>query len=217
MSTMVEKGQLELLELVACLSDDELGSMAASAAHVEHGLTGPAELGEILRGCSELEEESRPALASLLSGLLYALIGSGQSTQVFLAELQQSVENAGFDRKLAPRLVRNLTEVFGIKKLYAGHKAFRLANENERVMTGTRIITDVRPVFGEDVFDGILGYIVAYTLNIQYQDMRGDGEFYVSLSSSDIDLIREAIVRADQKVELLSQSPEIAKSFLFGN
>ncbi|MGB6686287.1 MAG: hypothetical protein WBE76_00425, partial [Terracidiphilus sp.] len=68
-------------------------------------------------------------------------------------------------------------------------KAIDLATEDERTFCQARIITDLRPVFGQHVEDGPQAMVVVHLLKLAFHEQgnaRDHGEFYVALDTSEL-------------------------------
>lgn len=91
-------------------------------------------------------------------------------------------------------------------------KGFGVVSEFERLFESARVVTDLRPVFGDKVTDRPVALAVVHELRVKYYAADGSKEFFVSLDSSNIKLLREAMERALQKEDTLKAlvPPDIA-------
>ncbi|WP_191496159.1 hypothetical protein [Mycobacterium simulans] len=79
-------------------------------------------------------------------------------------------------------------------------KALTLHNEYERIVTDTRILSDIRPVFDDDEGDpAIEAVIVNHTLRFSYTAGDGDHELHFALDASDLKKLKAQIERALEK------------------
>jgi len=95
-------------------------------------------------------------------------------------------------------LKSNLKRLMSAQCLAVASKAADLQYEHEHVFGGARILTDVRPVFGETVSD-IQGTVTVHTLKIRYFDESGSKEIYFGLDREDLETLRKVIERAEEK------------------
>ena len=72
-----------------------------------------------------------------------------------------------------------------------------------RVFQSTRIVTDLRPVFGLDSGLDVKGLMVVHTLKIEYFADEGTRETYISMDDDDMAQLRRALDRAKEKAEVL--------------
>jgi hypothetical protein len=89
-------------------------------------------------------------------------------------------------------------------------KAKELQLEAERTFCDTRIVTDLRPVFGGNVAGSPEAMIIVHTLKIGYHDA-GDQkhkEIYFALDADDIAKLAEVLKRAQEKTRVLRAKME---------
>jgi hypothetical protein len=82
-------------------------------------------------------------------------------------------------------------------------KASDLLVEFERIFSGARIVTDIRPVFKAKMDKDLAGAFIVHTLKIDYRDASGSKEFYIALDSSDVSNLIEQLFKAEEKAEVL--------------
>ena len=77
--------------------------------------------------------------------------------------------------------------------------------EGEHVFCHARILTDVRPVFGQQIEQGPLAAVITHNLKITFHlgGRKGDHDFYVLLDSDDLSELKEVITRAEAKAKTL--------------
>jgi hypothetical protein len=100
-------------------------------------------------------------------------------------------------------LRERLIKVFvGRRGLCSTLKAMGVMVDQERTFYSARILTDVRPVFDEKG-ETVDAAVIVHNLRIHYGQDSEHKDFYVSLDTSDIADIREALDRADAKAKSL--------------
>lgn len=82
-------------------------------------------------------------------------------------------------------------------------KARELQGESERTLCEARVLTDVRPIFGEKIEDSPTGMIITHTLKLVYHEMTGHKELYVALDDDDIASLTKILQRAGDKARSL--------------
>jgi hypothetical protein len=87
-------------------------------------------------------------------------------------------------------------------------KAHDLATEDERTFCHARILTDLRPVFGQNVDEGPKAMIVMHTLKLAYHEQGKEKhhDFYVSLDAEDLRTLRKLLDRAEAKAKALNST-----------
>jgi hypothetical protein len=103
-----------------------------------------------------------------------------------------------------PQFRERLSKLLDIEALNIAAKAFTLYGEHPNVFCDARILTDMRPVFGDNVSDPPVAYIVTHTLKLEYHAAAGRlQEIYMGLASEDLVELRIALDRAEAKAKSL--------------
>lgn len=84
-----------------------------------------------------------------------------------------------------------------------GIKARELQGEAERTFCEARVITDIRPVYGETVEEAPTALLVVHTLKLVFHEMSGHKEFYLALDEEDIASLKKSLDRAEEKARTL--------------
>lgn len=102
------------------------------------------------------------------------------------------------------RFRENLTTLLKADIFAVVAKANDLKTDDERTFCHARILTDLRPVFGQQVADGPQAMVVVHLLKLGYhQGSDKHQQFYVSLDSDDLEELRKHIDRAEAKAKSL--------------
>lgn len=96
-----------------------------------------------------------------------------------------------------------LSRMLEIESLSLASKALDLRNEHHRVFCDTRILTDLRPVFGSEPSSRPIGAVIIHILKLEYHSASGHEEFYVALDPGDITKLIEVLKRAEAKAQSL--------------
>jgi hypothetical protein len=84
-----------------------------------------------------------------------------------------------------------------------GLKAKELQRQSERTFCESRILTDLRPVFGNEIGEAPTAMIVVHTLKIVSHETSGHKDFYVALDAEDIASLKKTLERAEEKAQSL--------------
>lgn len=82
-------------------------------------------------------------------------------------------------------------------------KARELQEESERTFCEARVLTDIRPVFGEKIEDIPSGMIVVHTLKLVFHELSGHREIFLALDDADIASLKKTLDRAEEKTRSL--------------
>jgi hypothetical protein len=90
-------------------------------------------------------------------------------------------------------------------------KAQFIANEHNRLLTTSRIYTELRPIFKENPEELLVAGVILHKLKIAYIEGNDTKEFFVTLDANDLENLRKALDRAEKKAQslrtLLSSTP----------
>jgi len=99
-------------------------------------------------------------------------------------------------------LSKRLAELLAMESLNTtALKAKELQLESERTFCEARVITDIRPVFGESIDDPPTMMIV-HNLKIGFHEP-GHKDIYVALDAADISALQKTLQRAEEKAKKL--------------
>lgn len=121
------------------------------------------------------------------------------------------------ERRDRDEYARKLLTLLNANSFAVVTKAIDLATEDERTFCQARILTDLRPVFGENVQDGPKAMVVVHLLKLDFHQQgnaRDHGEFYVSLNAAELNELKQVIERAEAKAKSLS--PFLKDVSIFG-
>jgi len=100
----------------------------------------------------------------------------------------------------AKRILRTrLSGLFDLdKSLGVTSKAVDVMTEHERTFCNARILSDIRPVFVQDLEDAA-GAVIVHNLQIGFHQYGKHQEFYFALDSDDLQSLKKIIDRAEKK------------------
>jgi hypothetical protein len=126
----------------------------------------------------------------------------------FLNELIDGIREQA-KPKILDKDVSGLRERFkrllSLKPLESISKALSLQRDNERLFCGSKIVSDIRPVFGEDVKSAPLAATILHTLKLSYHENGDHKEFFIVLDEVDLDALQSTIKRAKSKADTLNR------------
>lgn len=172
----------------------------------------PELLGQV---CDAMKlEDNGELLREVLKGLLNLEFGRNvrqKSPEVFSRDVCQAARN----QELGPQdadwstIETQLTRLFSCRQSIGTlSKAFAIIQEDERLFMGSRIVSDLRPVFEDDPKTAPASTLVTHRLKIDYREAGVWKEFYVALDRTDLEKLREIVERAIHKERTLEQLAE---------
>jgi hypothetical protein len=112
-------------------------------------------------------------------------------------------------------LKSNLLQIFqNSKNLKLTLKAFKLAHEDDFVYLESRIITDIRLVFNDNLVETKRSALIIHRLHIGFRENKDFSELFLTLNSSDLRELKEDIERALKKEELIKKDYKDVINFI---
>lgn len=199
----------EALRRLLSLSDETVERVLAAlrrlGSEVEES---PNEAGAALTRRELVEVVAEVGLGDDAEALIDALLAlhifrtnEGLSTDQLVTAVTASPDLA-LDPDSRPAFAALLARFLGVGAVAVVSKAFDVINEYEHVYSGARILTDTRPVFGDDPTTGPLGFIIVQTLRIDYVLRDGtEHSFFVAMDNSKLSELQAWMTRAAAKTE----------------
>jgi hypothetical protein len=182
--------------------DEGVIDILRAAIKKASSLPGPDRASSIITLASEANVEE-PALIAETIDALYAV----KSTKdVSVEEFVRDVCDAIGTKINRDKLTKNLLALLSVDEAELAAKALDLQTEDERTFCpDSRILTDLRPVFGVNVSEGPKAMVIVHILKLGYH-RTGSGRHrnvYVSLDAEDLKTLRSMIDRAEEKAKSL--------------
>jgi hypothetical protein len=142
--------------------------------------------------------------------LVYALYHVREYSELnwgdFFREFMDGVKKQA-DPPVTPEEVKSVAEKFKqllrIENLEGITKAISLQREGERLYCGAKILSDIRPVFGQEVNSMPVAGIITHTLKLNYHENGKHKSIFVVLDEEDLMNLRSVIERAEAKAKTL--------------
>jgi hypothetical protein len=96
-------------------------------------------------------------------------------------------------------LKERLNRLLSIENISLLSKALRLQREGEHLYCEAKIMSDIRPVFHDDISAKPAGGVVSHTLKLEYHKGPQHNEFFVILESADLQALKKTLERAIEK------------------
>lgn len=163
-----------------------------------------------LEASSKMTEDlAADDLASLLLSVHVVRDARDASVQE-VAEVLSGSRDLELESEDRDRLAQHLEMLMEAAGLDAVAKAWDVQTEHDRIFVSARILTDIRPVFGDDADQSPVGAVLVHTLRLRYQQDGDTKAFYLALDSSDLESVQKAVNRATEKAQETSRLVERA-------
>ena len=179
-----------------------------------------AKLPEIISVVApEVPDLSGEQLSDILATLFSLYIVRGQadvSLKRFVDDLIEAMRATGRDDLMVPpeqssAIKERLARLLDIEPLNTFSKAVGLRGDHQRTFCDARILTDLRPVFGQDPSAPPVGAVIVHNLKLEYHESGDHKEFFLALDSDDIETLIEALERARIKSKSLQSLLSVTK------
>ena len=120
----------------------------------------------------------------------------------FITDVSEAIE--GFDSEVqSAQSTDRLRRILGVNPLASSSKALTLLTDQERILHGVKILTDVRHVFQPDPEKDPYGAVIVNVLKLTYHEGDQHKDFYIALDGDDLASLRTALDRAEAKIKTL--------------
>jgi hypothetical protein len=122
---------------------------------------------------------------------------------VLTENVGSAVEKDGGSKEV---LSRRLVALLTARDLVAVGKAADIITEYDQVLNLARIISDIRPVFGNNASDDPMGAVIVHTLKIDYFHDNRVNTISFALDADDLADLKRVVDRAQEKQRTLSRT-----------
>jgi hypothetical protein len=149
--------------------------------------------------------EHSEAVKSAAFSLLLSKVRGQLPIHDFVSELVEALSSRpGFEEESARNTLRaRATEILSIKSLDVIARAHDVLTVHACAYVKSRILSDLRPVFGDDVGSTPIGAVLVHMLSIHYLNLDQLNAFVVGLDEKDVDELLEVLQRAKRKSRTL--------------
>ncbi len=163
-----------------------------------------SSLGELSESIAKLKEINENDVSEIFSsaGSLTPFIETEENLDEITEDVSAiAIEEQIIDERNKKKFKTRLTSLLRSKQLFYASKVNGLLTEYGNVFLQSRIVTDIRPVFGINPNDAPEAGIIIHNLHIHYQDDSEGAhkDFYIALDSNDIKNLKAALIRAEAK------------------
>lgn len=135
----------------------------------------------------------------------------GMSTDTLVSDMTLDTEGLGISESQQKQLRERLPNFLRLDLLAVTAKAFSVMGSHERVVLKTQILTDIRPVFGENDSEKPEAAAIIHTLRITYRQDGEEMDFFAAMDTEDVHKLRDVLERADKKAAGVQALLEAAK------
>lgn len=219
MNVRIPKHRKDALVKIASLSNEEVKILFGALAQVPADKYGPSLPADIAQSLTNIAISNVSEIVDTILSLFPLLISSSKSVSEVVDDIVTAVSShtpspEDLDSRQLDSLRLNLGKLLRVPSICLGAKATSVLFENERNYLDARILTDMRPIYELETTE-IGGAIITHTLKIEYaSEGNAEKEFFVSLSSADVESLIKKLQRAQEKSGKLEKVIELSSLVL---
>jgi hypothetical protein len=195
--------QLAELIRLAKLADPQVGKLR-EALHDAPVLV--SNRADFIRGVAAVDgiaPEDQEAIVWALTHLGAYTGGSEGVTQDLINSVHDYLLRQKVSKDDATRVCKLLPDLLAVDTVRIRSKAAYLRTDHARAFKHARVLTDLRPIFGLNESMTIEGAVVMHALKLEYYEDDFARDFFVTLDDVDLETLRLAVVRAQNKAKAL--------------
>jgi hypothetical protein len=206
----VQRGLRKLLSL----SDEQTAELMALIDAAARKAFPASASGSDMPTATNVNETDASEILETIIELTQVRVNADVSVEEFVSDIcdfLRSADSKEFrvsEEKEVARIASRLRQVLTNEKLTLEAKATVLRYEHEKTLCSLRILTDARPVFGNDPADTPKAAVVFHMLKLAYHEAGSVREVFVSLDEDDLEKLKDAVLRAELKSESLKRALE---------
>jgi len=160
-----------------------------------------------------LTPQDRGLLIETLMSLYRVRTYAGVPIDEFVSDVCEALrECSELENSEEPQFRDRLGRLLNVESVKIAAKAATLSAEHAYTFCNARIITDARPVYGDNASEPPAAMIIAHTLKIEYHGVGGElKEIYIGLASVHMNELRDVIGRAEEKSKSLQSAFSASK------
>ncbi len=208
-SIRIPKEDLPILKKISELDESQFSSLISALGETDATLTPKRFIQNISKKLTTIQRSELEDVLRVTFVLYWMKERLKESSKELAESVCKSVaESASKDCQLPSaklKLLSNrLQKLLDFNSVAVTSKALDVMTEHQRVFCKARILSDIRPVFAGSL-ESASAAVIIHNLQIGFHDS-GTGkheEFYVSLDTSDIQILKKVIERAEKKTVAL--------------
>lgn len=210
MPLRIPKEQLEALGALVAIPDKAMDGLLSALTGVPLSLDFDALVKEISPKAKSFSLDKPEAIAELLVSLNASRAHGDTPVPKYVNEILRAMERAtppiDLSGEKRSQAKDRLTKLLALESLSVATKAIHLQHDFERLLTHTRILTDARPIYGDDPNTKPIAVIITHTLKLTCYQNEKSADLYIALDAQDIAEFKKVLSRAEAKAESLAKT-----------
>ena len=149
-------------------------------------------------------------ILEMLLSLYSARAGSDDPLEEFVDEVLDAIKESTdialpTNEEETASLKNKLTDLLNVSSLADFLKAADLFSEYEHILHDSRVVTDVRAVFGTSLDNPPIGALIIHNLKLCYSQAGRVKEIFVAMDDKDVEKLSRVLKRAEEKSRSLKK------------
>lgn len=197
------------------LSNEEVHGVANAIKEIPVGAS-PKAILKYITGEADIEDIEKIAITlNSIVGIRSSENTTDLETATEIVESYNFSSNSNLSKQETEDLVEKLLLFFSsFNNLNITYKARNLILANDKIYRESKILSDIRLVFNDDIQEVNRYAVIIHKLKIKYLNDETDKEFYISLDSSDLKSLKEQVDRALEKDGLIKNDYKGSINFI---
>lgn len=196
------------VQKIATLPTDTLEALAAALNDVSAAVSSKDRTAAIRTKVEGISQDDLALIIRTLDSLYQVRAHLETPPEKFVSDIIEAVRGTKATALASSEDLKEfqsrLTRLLSAAPLAISAKAQVLEREYPQLYHSAKIVTDIRPIFGQSTKDPPDGVILDHTLKVVYHECLGDHrELYLAVNSSDLAELKKIIQRAEEKESTL--------------
>src|SRR5208337_1269269 len=197
------------LSAIIALSDESAEELIAALSKIASSINLKAIASDTAANVKSIPKQNVGKIVRAIVSLYAARFYSGDPptpVDEFVDDLLQALAETGrkelqFPSQEKERIKARFERLLNFEAFTIGSKALNLQYEHGQTFCAVRVLTDARPIYGQDPKVPPKAAVIILSLKISYHQESGQElkEFYVAMDAEDIRKLKEALDRAQSK------------------
>jgi hypothetical protein len=203
------------LEILQGLQQDSLQEFVSALNRAPLSFDREKLFTSVQKAVSKIASDDVEVLLRTIFSLHVTYRHSSRKLNIFLDDIVYAIKNSDKYSKnfLNTDWVKfhgTLENLFAIESLICLSKAVDIVAEHACIYTGSRVLTDIRPVFGVNE-SAISALFVSNILKLEYYEDGDERELFIALDEDDIKNLIETLQRAQGKAKAIKATIVVEK------
>jgi hypothetical protein len=209
MALIVPSKYVAGLSAIIALSDDSVEELIAALSKIATPINIKGIAAQTAASVKSIPKQETGKIIRALISLYIARFYSGDPpvpVDEFVADVWQALGESGrkelrVQSQDKEHIKARFKRLLSLDAFVIGSKALNLQYEHEHTFCAARILTDARPVYGQDPKIPPKAAVIIHTLKVSYHQESSEAvkEFYVVMDAEDIRKLKTILDRAQSK------------------